>query len=76
MNSAFVEILERARTLPDSEKEELARILVSEFDGHWDEDVKAAWVEECNRRWELYKDGELQAYDGDEVMARLRSRFE
>ena len=76
MNPAFEEVLANARTLPDPEKEELARILMSDLGEEWDEEVRAAWIKEAQSRYDAYLRGEITASSGDEVMARIRSRFE
>ena len=76
MNSAFEEVLASARTLPDLEKEELARILMSDLGEEWGEEIRAAWIKEAQSRYDAYLRGEITASTGDEVMARLRGRFE
>jgi len=76
MNPAFEEVLANARTLPDPEKEELARILMAEIGEGWDEEIRTAWINEARSRYDAYLRGEIMATDGDTVMARVRSRFE
>jgi putative addiction module component (TIGR02574 family) len=73
MQIAFEEIVANVRTLPVPQKEELARILMSDLD--WDEDIKAAWLEEAKRRWDLYQSGELTASPINEVVSRVRAKI-
>jgi len=74
MNPAFEEVLANARTLPDTEKEELARILMSDL-GEWDEDVRAAWIKEAQSRYDAYLRGEITASPIAEAAARVRTRL-
>jgi len=76
MNPVFEEVLASARTLPDPEKEELARILMADIGEGWDEEIRTAWIKEAKSRYDAYLRGEIIATDGDTVMARVRSRFE
>jgi hypothetical protein len=39
-----------------------------------DADIERLWVDEAQRRYDAYLEGELEALPGDEVMARARSR--
>lgn len=73
MDAAFEDVLTSARTLPRSDKAELARIMIKDLEASEEVDVEPLWLEEVKRRVEAVERGEMQTYDGDEVMARLRS---
>lgn len=75
MNQAFEEIQEFIPKLTLKEKAALAHRLLRELDGEPDEDVEAAWLEESERRLDAYLKGEMEAVDGEVVMARIRSRL-
>jgi putative addiction module component (TIGR02574 family) len=73
MNTTYEAVEQAARQLTIPEKAALAQTLLMDLDEGEDEDVEALWVEEARRRYEAYLRGEMEAIDGDEVMARLRS---
>lgn len=74
MNGRVEAVLEQAKQLSREEQAALADAmheLVSPTDPDWE----AAWVKECQDRLAAYERGEMEAYDSDEVMARLRKKF-
>ena len=75
MNPAFEEVLATARTLPDPEKEELARILMTDLGEGMDDDIRAAWAKEARSRYEAYVRGEITASPIEEAAARVRARL-
>jgi putative addiction module component (TIGR02574 family) len=75
MSALFDAIEKQARTLPASEKATLARILIEELDPSQDVEVEQLWTAESRRRYEAFRNDELEALPGDEVMARARRRL-
>ena len=75
MSALFDELEKQARTLMASEKATLARILIEELDPSLDVEVEQLWVAEAQRRYEAFRNGELEALPGDEVMVRARRRL-
>lgn len=73
MNTTYEAIEQAARQLTIKQKAALAHTLLKDLDEGGDEDVQALWIEEAERRYDAWKRGEIEAIDGDEVMARLRS---
>lgn len=73
MDVAFEDVLISARSLPRSDKAELARIMIKDLETSEDVDVEPLWLEEAKRRIEAVQRGEMETHDGDDVMARLRS---
>ena len=73
--ATFEEIARAVRQLPRDEKEALAEMLREDLGSEQfaSKEIEVAWLEEAERRWTAYKRGELEAIDGDEAMARLRS---
>ncbi len=41
-----------------------------------DPEVKQAWSEEVQRRWEMYQRGEMESIDGEEALQRILARYE
>lgn len=75
MSALFDELEKQARTLTATEKATLARILIEELDPSLDTNVEQLWVAEAQRRYEAFRKGELEAFSGDDVMARARRRL-
>jgi putative addiction module component (TIGR02574 family) len=75
--STLLDDLERqARALTPREKATLARILIEELDPSLDAEVEELWIAEAQRRYEAFRNGELEALPGDEVMSRARRRLQ
>jgi hypothetical protein len=47
---------------------------IEELDESVDADMEQLWIEEAQRRYDAYVNGELEALPGDDVMDRARSR--
>src|SRR5438094_4697733 len=67
------EILQRLLSLPASERVQLAEKLLESLEDH--EKRREAWAAETERRLDAFENGEMGAIPGEEVLARLRSRF-
>jgi hypothetical protein len=65
MSTLFDEIERQTRFLTPHEKASLARILIEELDSNIDPAVESIWVEEAKRRYEAYRNGELNSLAGD-----------
>ena len=61
--------------LSSKEKAALARILIDELDSTVDENVEQLWIDEAQRRYQAFVNGELEARPGDEVMHGARRRL-
>ncbi len=75
MNSRFQDFEMQARALPVKEKAALAHLLIEELDMTVEADGEQLWVDEAQRRYDAYNNGELETRLGDEVMARVRNRL-
>ena len=75
MRTLFDDLEKQARRLTPQEKASLARILIEDLDPSSDSNVERLWIEESQRRYEAYLNGELKAVSGEEVMSRVRSRL-
>jgi hypothetical protein len=74
--SALLNELERqSRLLTAEEKATLARILIEGLDPAVDRDVEQLWISEAQRRYQAYRNGEIESHPGDEVMTRVRKRL-
>lgn len=81
--NSFEEILRAALALSPQAKSMLASRLIESLDGseqaEWDSskqaEIDAAWAEEIERRIRDIDEGRVKLIPGEEVLARLRSRF-
>ncbi|OGT82423.1 MAG: hypothetical protein A3G96_00385 [Gammaproteobacteria bacterium RIFCSPLOWO2_12_FULL_52_10] len=75
MSTVLTELKKRASQLSETERAELALLLIESLDGPADPNVKEAWRVEVERRIGEIERGEVQLIPGDEVFARLRRRL-
>ena len=71
MARPLAQIQEEIRTLSDSEKEALLRVLWEELDGAPDPNVEAAWLEEVRRRSQQIDTGQVELVPADQVFRDL-----
>lgn len=74
MSAAFRRICEEALALPEEERERLADLLRATVAPVDQESVDAQWLEECERRWQLYKDGKMKTAPADAALVEIRKR--
>ncbi len=65
------DLLEQAHELNPSEKYILIESLIQDLN-HIDKDIEKEWIEESNRRLELYNKGELKTLSVDEVFSDVK----
>ncbi len=66
------QIFEAAMSLPDDSKATLAERLVAHLALHVEPEVERAHLEAANRRRDEILSGQVEALDGEAVMARAR----
>jgi hypothetical protein len=71
MSHNYQEVLSEALAMDRESKVQLAERLAIDLAN--DDEHLRAWVQESNRRFDVYKRGEMQAHDAKEVLARIRS---
>ena len=69
----LVELVERDRALAPKDRSRLVDLLLESLHEARLGEVEAAWDEEAERRLAAYDRGEVQAVDGEEVLARARA---
>lgn len=67
------ELLQKALTLPDKERAEIAGNLLASLDATVDLDADAAWQEEIARRLREVESGEVKAVPWDAAFQKGRS---
>jgi putative addiction module component (TIGR02574 family) len=65
------ELLQKALSLPDAERAELAGNLIASLDPTIDPDT--AWQEEIARRWQDIRSGKVKTVPWDEVQQKARA---
>jgi putative addiction module component (TIGR02574 family) len=69
------ELFREAAELSESERAELAGLLLESLEGVPDEDVEAAWAEEVERRVRQIDSGEVKTIPWEQVRAELYTRL-
>lgn len=72
MSKLLDDLEKQAQALTPREKATLARILIEELDPSLDAEVEELWITEAQHRYEAFLNGELEAFPGDDAMARAR----
>ena len=73
MQDPVLELAEQGKALAPEDRSRLVDMLLVSLHEHPVAQIEAAWDEEAERRLEAYDRGELQAIDGEEVLAQARS---
>jgi putative addiction module component (TIGR02574 family) len=73
--STYEEIENAALALPPEAREMLAEHLMASLDAFDQEEIDPLFLEEIQRRSKEMDDGIVTPIPGEEVMARLRSRY-
>jgi len=71
------DVFRDALGLDDAEREQLLMKLTAEASSaaFATPEVRTAWAEECDRRYQEWREGEVKAVPGDVVLQRLRERL-
>jgi putative addiction module component (TIGR02574 family) len=69
--STLRELYEKASQLPESERAELAGLLIESLDTEIDDDAEVAWAAEIEKRLADFDAGNVKTIPWEEVRARL-----
>ena len=75
MSRSVDELFREAIELPESERTQLAGLLLETIDGEPDEAIEDAWDEEVERRVRQLDAGEVKTIPWEEVRAKLHARL-
>jgi putative addiction module component (TIGR02574 family) len=75
MGRKLNDLFREASELSESERAELAGLLLESLEGEPDEDVEAAWAEEIERRVRQIDSGEVKTIPWEQVRANLYARL-
>jgi putative addiction module component (TIGR02574 family) len=73
MATALAELEEKVRSLSQSDKAALIRVLIGELDGPPEPDVEQAWIAEAKRRHQELLDGRVKGVPGEQVFKNIRA---
>ena len=73
MTERTQELLQKALSLPDNERAELAGSLIASLDTNIDPDVDAAWQTEIARRADELRSGKISTISWPQVQKEARS---
>jgi putative addiction module component (TIGR02574 family) len=75
MSSSTSDLFRKALALDESERAELAGVLIESLDSEQDSGVEAAWLEEIERRIKELDSGEVEGIPWEEVRERILRRI-
>jgi putative addiction module component (TIGR02574 family) len=75
MTQQALDLLQKALSLSEEERADLACSLMDSLDTLVDADAEAAWAEEIERRVADLESGKVKTVPWDEVRARISSRL-
>lgn len=75
MGKTFSEIENEAIMLPAKERAALARGLIESLDSDISEECEQAWLEEAERRYTAYTQGEINGRPAAQIIAELKSKY-
>jgi putative addiction module component (TIGR02574 family) len=75
MSKTSETILREALELNDSERAEIAAVLIESLDAMVDQDVDEAWRAEIRHRMKLRKAGKMEVVPWEEVRAEINARL-
>ena len=75
MSKSVSQLEQEARHLPTQDRALLAQHLIASIDPGEDVDAEAAWLEEAERRYQLYRQGKLTAKPADQVFREAKSQL-
>jgi putative addiction module component (TIGR02574 family) len=64
-------IRKAALAMSHEERAELADTLLASLNDEESAKIEEAWIEECERRWDAIKRGEIGTVDGDVILRKL-----
>jgi putative addiction module component (TIGR02574 family) len=73
MHDQVVELAEQGKALTPEDRSRLVDILLVSLHENPLSNIEAAWDDESERRLAAYDRGELQAIEGEEVLANARA---
>jgi len=76
MSSSTSDLFRRALSLDESERAELAGVLIESLDSEKDSGVEAAWLEEIERRIKELDSGQVEGIPWEEVRERILRRID
>ena len=76
MNSSTSDLFRKALALDESERAELAGVLIESLDSEKDSGVEAAWLEEIERRIKELDSGQVEGIPWEEVRERILRRID
>lgn len=76
MTAAAEKILEDALSLADDERRRVAELLLDSLSSETSEEIEAEWVAEAVRRAGELERGEVDALDGESVLADLKTKLQ
>lgn len=75
MSKSVAELEQEARRLPAQDRALLAQHLIASIDPGEDVDADVVWLEEAERRYQMYRQGKLTTKPADQVFREAKSKL-
>lgn len=75
MTSTAKKVFDQALALPDDERRRVTEALLDAMPLETADEIEMAWLEEARRRAGRLERGEIEARDGDAVLASLEAKL-
>ena len=75
MTAEAKKIFEEALALPEHDRRRVAEALLDAMPPETADEIEMAWLEEARRRAGRLERGEIQARDGEQVLAQLEAKL-
>lgn len=75
MPKSVAELEQEASRLPEKDRAVLAHHLIASIDPGEDVDAEAAWLEEAERRYQAYRQGQLVGKPAEQVFREAKSKL-
>ena len=71
------ELYKEALALSPEERDELVRLLTMQTDSSWaSPEIEQAWIDECDRRYQEWQAGDVDAIPADEATRQIRDQLQ
>jgi putative addiction module component (TIGR02574 family) len=75
MSKSVAELEQEARNLPLQERALLAHHFIASLDPGEEVDAEAVWLDEAERRYQAYQQGQLAAKPAEQVFREAKARL-
>jgi len=75
VTTAAEKVKEQALQLSETERAEIAHLLIASLDDKFDQDAETAWDAELDRRVKEIEEGRVRGRPAESVLAEIRAKY-